>query len=119
MKAVKAGHALVWACGGLVALGLAGCYHHHHEEEVYVAPQPAYVVAAEPPPGGTLVVAEPRPYQPGPGYIWIDGYWAWNGQRWVVEHGHWAVPPSGRRVWVAPHYERYGHEHRYVPGYWR
>ncbi len=35
----------------------------------YYAPAPAYVVA--------------RPAYPGPGYVWVDGYWAQNYGRRV------------------------------------
>jgi hypothetical protein len=39
-----------------------------------------------------------RPACPGPGYIWVDGYYALNGV-WVA--GYWAPPAA---VSVAPRY---------------
>ena len=52
-----------------------------------------------------------RPVAPGPGYIWVDGYY--DGYRhWV--NGYWALPPYSGAYWVAPRY--YGG--RFVAGYW-
>jgi hypothetical protein len=53
-------------------------------------------------------VAVVRPVCPGPGYAWVDGYYAPNGV-WVA--GYWAPPAVVR---VAPrfeHHERF--EHRF------
>ena len=53
-----------------------------------------------------------RPPCPGPGYVWIEGYYDEFGN-WYA--GYWALPPYAGSYWVAPRY--YGH--RYYPGYWR
>lgn len=45
-------------------------------------------------------VAVVRPVCPGPGYAWVDGYYAPGGV-WVA--GYWAPPAVVR---VAPRYER-------------
>ena len=47
-------------------------------------------------PGPVAVV---RPACPGPGYTWVDGYYAPSG---VWTAGYWAPPV----VRVAPHYDR-------------
>ena len=112
---------LIGVSGGLVVLvgGLA-CdifVQRSRREPVYVQqPQPEYVIVREAPPP---VIVERRPPSPGQGRIWIDGYWNWNGQRYVWEPGHWAVPPHGRAVWVAPRYEKHEQGYRYMPGQWR
>lgn len=49
--------------------------------------------APPPPPVETVVIA------PGPGYVWVDGEWEWNG-RWVWCAGHWGYPPRPGVVWV-------------------
>jgi hypothetical protein len=49
--------------------------------------------------GAPAPVAVARPVCPGPGYTWVDGYYASNGV-WVG--GYWAPPV----VRVAPRYER-------------
>lgn len=38
---------------------------------------------------------------PAPGYIWIGGWWGWEGRRHVWHPGHYVAPRSGYR-WV-PH----------------
>jgi WXXGXW repeat (2 copies) len=45
-----------------------------------------------------------QPEIPGPGYIWVPGYWAWgdDGYYWVP--GTWILPPAVGLLWT--------------PGYW-
>ncbi len=86
------------------ALALAGC-----------------VVAPLPPPGGPVVVGQAGPvvvatqappapiYEPvvaapAPGYIWIGGFWSWEGGRHVWTRGRWEAPRSGYR-WVPRQWE--------------
>ena len=54
------------------------------------------------------------PRQPGPDYVWVDGYWLpANGQyRW--HEGYWTRPPYPDAYWVAPFYQ----EGRYYTGRW-
>jgi len=106
----------LWLCSGYLAVGVLGCHHHHpHEQTVYVEPQPSVAVVQMPP----AVIVEPRPYSPGGNYRWVEGYWAWRGDRYVWQRGYWVVPPRGYREWVPPRYEPYGRGYRYTPGYWR
>ena len=52
-----------------------------------------------------------RPPVPGPGYVWVDGYYdGWGG--WIS--GYWALPPYAGTYWVAPRF--YGG--RWFAGYW-
>lgn len=55
---------------------------------------------------GTPGPAMVRPASPGPGYVWVDGYYGQN-RAWVP--GFWRRPA----VIVAPH--SYGYGRRYVP----
>lgn len=57
--------------------------------------------------GALAPVAVARPACPGPGYTWVDGYYASNGG-WVA--GYWA-PPA---VMVAPHYDHDGFGDRHL-----
>jgi WXXGXW repeat (2 copies) len=60
--------------------------------------------------GVTVNVAPPplpvyaQPAIPGPGYVWMPGYWAWgpDGYYWVP--GTWVMPPEVGLLWT--------------PGYW-
>jgi hypothetical protein len=47
---------------------------------------------------------------PGPGYVWIDGFYSPNG--WVA--GYWSLPPAPGAFWVAPTFVG----GRFVAGYW-
>jgi hypothetical protein len=49
--------------------------------------------------GAPAPVTVVRPVCPGPGYVWVEGYYASNGI-WVP--GYWQAPVVG--VAVAPHY---------------
>jgi WXXGXW repeat (2 copies) len=75
-----------------------------------------YVVPAAPPP--------PRAYgfvgvAPGPGFVWVNGYWDWRGGNWFWVRGAWVRPPRPHAVWVEPSYRRYGRGYRYYGGRWR
>ena len=52
--------------------------------------------------------------QPGPGYVWVDGYWYPVGSRYVWHSGYWTRPPYGGAYWVEPYHDG----RQFVPGYW-
>jgi hypothetical protein len=88
-----------------VAVFLTGCA----ERTVYVQSPPPAVPA--PPPEAVVVT-------PGPAYVWVPGYWSWNGS-WVWVAGHYVVPPHPRAVWVGPHWGHGPHGYVWIRGYWR
>ena len=80
-------------------------------QPAYAEPAPAYVATppvavdatvytSEPPPPP---VVEYRPPSPGYGYLWVDGFWDWNGYDWAWSNGYWQpnrpddTPLSGNR----------------------
>ena len=71
-----------------------------------------YYMAAPPPPPPVVAY---RPAYPGPGYVWVSGYWYPHGPRYAWRAGYWARRPYARAYWVGPRY--YGHH--YYGGYWR
>ena len=68
---------------------------------VAVRPAPVATVYAEP---EEVVVDAPPPapvYEtvgiaPGPGFIWVGGFYHWSGARWVWNRGHYEHPPPAR-----------------------
>ena len=73
-------------------------------ETVYEAPPAARVE--------TIGVA------PGPGFVWITGYWGWAGGRHEWVPGYWERPHPGY-TWVPHTWVRVGGGWRLREGYWR
>lgn len=84
-------------------IGFGGFYPGYPVYGYYYAPPPPPVYYA------------PAPIYPGPGYVWVGGYYYPAGPRWFWRPGYWARPPFGGARWVAPYYVR----GRYYNGYWR
>jgi hypothetical protein len=106
----------------LLGVGLLGCHHDRertvvYEQPVYAEPEapPGYVVVPDAPP--QIIVEQPPP-APAPGYIFVEGYWHWDGHHYMWRHGRWARPPHGGAVWIGPNYERYDGHWRYERGHW-
>jgi len=87
---------------GLGALG-SGCAGGVYYAQ-YAPPPPRY---------GVVGVA------PGPGYVWINGYWNRTGGNWAWVGGNWARPPRAHAVWVAHEWRREGRGYRFYRGHWR
>ena len=56
---------------------------------------------------------------PGPGFVWLDGYHDWYGNRYVWVPGRWVRPPRASAVWVPGRWAPRGRNHVWVRGYWR
>jgi hypothetical protein len=78
------------------------------------AAPPSVVVAGPPPapPVETIAVA------PGPGYVWVNGEWVWNGG-WYWAAGYWMFPPYPGAVWVGGYWGRGPHGWVRYGGHWR
>jgi len=77
-----------------------------------------------PPPPRVIRVA---PLQPGPDFVWVDGYWYPVGNHYKWHEGYWTRAPYAGARWFAPRYEggqffggywqgdrgRFEHEHRW------
>ena len=74
---------------------------------------PVYSTTAPP-----AVRVEVQGVAPGPGYTWVAGYWAWNGNGYTWSAGHWEQPPQPTLTWEAPQWEREGGRYRFRPGRW-
>lgn len=55
---------------------------------------------------------------PGPGFVWIRGYWRWerNDYRWVA--GRWTRPQRGYRRWEPGRWRQSHHHWYWVEGRW-
>jgi len=87
--------------GGLSLAGCAGGY--------------AFYATTPPPP----IRSEARGIAPGAGYVWIDGYWGYNGGRYAWVAGRWDRPPRGRSRWESGRWETRKGRYQYRQGHWR
>ncbi len=88
----------------LASAALSGC-----------AAEAYYDVPAPPPPP----VAGPVGPAPGPGYVWIDGFYNLRRRSWMWVPGYWVRPPYPHAVWEKPRWERHGRAYRFHRGRWR
>ena len=91
-------------CGLVVATALS----------IPAAAQIGIYIGGAPPP----LRYEERGPEPGPGYAWVDGYWAPNGRhyRWVA--GRWDRPPYEGAYWNHPHYDHQRRGWQLHEGHW-
>lgn len=100
------------ACMVLATLSLFSLPLHAAHVDVGIA-----VGGPVPPP--LVASAGPIGPPPGPGYVWVDGYWDWFDGHWVWTPGRWVLPPHGHVAWVAPAVRVvHGHPLLYR-GHWR
>ncbi len=89
------------------SIAFSGCYGPEYAE--------AGITIGGPPPG---VRVEARLTAPDPRYIWVPGYWDWDGH-WGWVGGVWQLPPHAHARWVAPRYRRSHGNWVYYRGHWR
>ena len=84
---------------------------------VPLAPPGAMFVSARlgPPPPRVEVIG----YAPGPDFVWIRGYWDWEGTDYVWVSGHWDRRPYERAVWVPDHWRSSPRGWYRKEGHWR
>jgi hypothetical protein len=76
--------------------------------------------------GGVYVRTGPPPLRrevivtaPGPGYVWVPGYYQYNRTGYVWVTGRYERPPRGRSRWVPGHWQNSRRGWFYVQGHWR
>src|SRR5262245_40753986 len=65
-----------------------------------------------PPPPPRVVSVLPA--RPGPGFIWVEGYWYPVGHKYKWHDGYWTRPPYGGARWIGPRHDG----QRFYEGYW-
>jgi hypothetical protein len=73
----------------------------------------AYPTFGPPPLRAEVIVVSP-----GPGHVWIAGYWGWSTGRYVWVPGRWTRARAGR-AWVPGRWEQRGRKWVWRRGYWR
>src|SRR5437867_7224768 len=97
----------VLVIGALAACATGGGYYGGSYYMVRTPPPP--------PPVGYGIVG----VAPGPGFVWVNGFWDWRGARWHWVPGAWMRPPRRGAVWIAPSWRPYRGGYRFYAGRWR
>jgi hypothetical protein len=74
--------------------------------------QISFGIRIGPPPAPRVVRVQPS--RPGPGYVWVEGYWYPTGNHYVWHAGYWTRAPYEGAYWVQPRHDG----QRYYAGYW-
>jgi hypothetical protein len=69
--------------------------------------------------GPPAPIIETRIAAPGPGYVWLPGFYAWNGAAYAWRPGRWERPIRPRAVWVPGRWVRERRGWYFVEGHWR
>jgi len=69
--------------------------------------------------GPPAPIVEARVIAPGPGYVWLPGYYAWDGRTYAWVGGRWERPIRPRAAWVPGHWVRERRGWYFVEGHWR
>ncbi len=114
--------ALIGALAGAIAGGALGNSVDNERGTLYQPPSGAvspYAVQQVPAAPSEAPMTEVVTAPPSPAALWIPGYWAYDGVRYVWVAGHWEIPPPNCRSYVAPYWANQGGGYVYVRGYWR
>jgi hypothetical protein len=69
--------------------------------------------------GPPAPIVEARTIAPGRGYVWVPGFYRWDGRAYLWVNGRWDRPPRARARWVAGHWQRERGGWFFVEGHWR
>jgi hypothetical protein len=69
--------------------------------------------------GPPRMVVQRRSHAPGRGYVWVQGYQAWDGRGYAWVPGRWEQPPRPRSRWVAHRWTHRRGGWVMVQGHWR
>ena len=61
---------------------------------------------------------ERRIARPGRDYVWVNGFWDWDGNRWRWVNGRWDRPAVAEAYWIPARYIRTTRGYIYEPGHW-
>jgi len=72
------------------------------------------IVTRRPPP----LRYERRIPSPGRGYVYVKGFWNWDGNSWQWVPGRWDRPAVADAYWIPARYVRTSRGTIYEPGHW-
>jgi hypothetical protein len=74
--------------------------------------QVSFGIRIGPPPQARVVRVRPR--SPGADFVWLDGYWYPQGNRYKWHDGYWTRPPYQGARWIEPRHDG----QQFYAGYW-
>jgi hypothetical protein len=84
------------------------------------------LVSCGPPAGRVYVAVGPPPERvevidvaPSPGFVWVRGYWRYDGYGYVWVPGRWVAVERRYREWIPGHWKRDRRGWYWVEGHWR
>jgi hypothetical protein len=83
------------------------------------APKKEVIIIKEQPPAIPAPQVEVPSTAPSPDYVWVPGYWDWNGSEYVWISGKWMEVSPPQATWVPGHWEQTGGGWMWVSGYWK
>jgi hypothetical protein len=86
----------------VILLGIGSSVHAQVSIGIRIGPPPEPRVVYAPPPN------------PGPQFVWVEGYWYPVGNHYKWHNGYWTRPPYEDARWVGPRHDG----ERFYPGYW-
>jgi WXXGXW repeat (2 copies) len=69
--------------------------------------------------GPPAPVVERVAVAPGPGYVWVPGFYRWDGRHNLWVAGHHVRPPRARAVWVPGHWVHAHQGWYWTDGRWK
>ncbi len=63
--------------------------------------------------------AEAHRTAPGPGFVWIDGHYRWDGRAYVWSPGRWERRPRANARWMAGRWVHSPRGWYWIEGHWR
>ena len=115
------GGAILGGTVGAIAGGTLGNSVDNQRGTLYGYPDsPGYRrVMTQPPSPPVAPYTETVTAPPAPNAVWVPGYWAFDGRRYLWVAGAWAIPPPNAHAYFPAHWENQGDRYVYVQSSWR
>ncbi|MDR1562706.1 MAG: hypothetical protein LBS54_06445 [Dysgonamonadaceae bacterium] len=71
-------------------------------------------------PNVVLTVENPIYTSPGPGYVWLDGYWTWDARyrEYIWVQGRWEIVPYAGAFWIPGYWDYVSGGYRWIDACW-
>jgi YXWGXW repeat-containing protein len=69
--------------------------------------------------GPPTPIVEARIVAPGAGYVWVPGFYRWDGRDYLWVAGHYELPPRTRARFVEGHWAHDRQGWYFVEGHWK